>query len=208
MTKENGQPKPENTKKRKTRIWNRLIIIGLGIIAGMGLVIVDVSRAVSYLSDEPEACVNCHVMNTQYATWQHSSHYNVATCNDCHVPHDNFISKYLFKARDGMQHSYMFMFRLEPQVIRLDKDAEGVIQQNCESCHSHAMQTVTAMEGITTDEKLCWDCHREVPHGTVRSLSTTPEPMRPRLPKPGYGMKNLTIGTRQPRAEENKNEQE
>jgi hypothetical protein len=27
----------------------------------------------------------------------------------------------------------------------------------------------------------CWDCHRDVPHGTARSLSATPEVFRPRL---------------------------
>jgi len=42
--------------------------------------LVYASKAFSYLSADPKACINCHVMNTQYATWQHSSHAERATC--------------------------------------------------------------------------------------------------------------------------------
>ena len=58
-----------------------------GVIFGLGAYLVYVSKAYSYLSDDPKVCVNCHVMGPYYATWQHSSHKMVATCNDCHVPH-------------------------------------------------------------------------------------------------------------------------
>jgi hypothetical protein len=37
----------------------------------------------------------------QYVTWFHSRHREVATCNDCHVPHDNIVRHYAFKASDG-----------------------------------------------------------------------------------------------------------
>jgi len=187
-------------------LWKRLIIVALGVIAGMGLVLTDLSRAISYLSDEPETCVNCHVMNTQYATWQHSAHSRVATCNDCHVPHDNIIHSYLFKAQDGLRHASMFALRLEDQVIRLKEGAVGVIKDNCKRCHQRAMQNVVAMQLNPGEERVCWDCHKGVPHGTVRSLSTTPEPMRPQLPEAGKGTINLTIGDRKPRAKEKSHE--
>ena len=48
------------------------------------------SQMLSYLSSEPEVCINCHTMNTHYATWQHSSHRAEATCVDCHLPHGSF----------------------------------------------------------------------------------------------------------------------
>lgn len=199
-------PKKEKANRSRwstlPRFWRTLIIAGLGVVAGLGLVVANVSRAVSYLSDDPETCVNCHVMNTQYATWQHSSHFNNATCNDCHVPHDNLINHYFFKAKDGLRHASMFALRLEPQVIRLSHEAVDVIQDNCSRCHAHQLQTVTMMRSNDDEGLKCWECHREVPHGTVRSLSTTPEPMRPRLPKPGLGMSEMTIGSRKPRAEE------
>ncbi|MBU0764814.1 MAG: hypothetical protein KJ607_08270 [Bacteroidetes bacterium] len=47
-------------------------------------------RVVSvHLSDNPETCMNCHIMAPQFATWNHSSHREVTGSNDCHreVPH-------------------------------------------------------------------------------------------------------------------------
>ena len=41
-------------------------------------------------------------MTPQYATWSHSTHREHAHCNDCHVPHNNILNKYYFKAKDGM----------------------------------------------------------------------------------------------------------
>ena len=69
--------------------WRLAVIVTVGIIVGLGVYIIKISNAVSYLSDEPETCINCHVMIPQYATYQHSSHRENATCNDCHVPQDN-----------------------------------------------------------------------------------------------------------------------
>lgn len=89
-----------------------------GIIFGLGAYLVYVSKAYSYLSDDPKVCVNCHVMGPYYATWQHSSHKMVATCNDCHVPHNNILNKYFFKAKDGLRHSYIFTMRKEPQAMQ------------------------------------------------------------------------------------------
>ncbi len=54
-------------------------------------------RAHTYLGDDPAACVNCHIMSPYYATWFHSSHARDATCNDCHVPHENAVKKWTFK---------------------------------------------------------------------------------------------------------------
>ena len=79
--------------------------------------------------------MNCHVMTTQYLTWQHSSHARVATCNDCHVPHDNLVHKFAFKAQDGSWHATVFTMRWEPQVIRLSERAKPVVQANCRRCH-------------------------------------------------------------------------
>ena len=43
-------------------------------------------------------------MAPYYATWMHSSHSRDATCNDCHVPHENIVKKWAFKGMDGMKH--------------------------------------------------------------------------------------------------------
>ncbi len=136
----------------------------LGMAAGMGLFVVHASRATSYLSDDPETCVNCHVMNTQYLTWQHSSHAHVATCNDCHVPHDSPLAHYAFKAKDGLWHATVFTMRWEPQVIRLSAGAIPVVEENCRRCHAGVIENVS-LAGHDREDLRCWDCHREVPHG-------------------------------------------
>jgi len=113
---------------RPPKRWNLPVILVIGLFCGVGLMTVHISRASSYLSDEPATCVNCHIMAPQYATWQHSSHSRVATCNDCHVPHDNFFRKYAYKAKDGSRHAFMFTFRMEPQVIRMHQPGKNVVQ--------------------------------------------------------------------------------
>jgi cytochrome c nitrite reductase small subunit len=157
--------------------WQLVVVVLLGVIAGLGMFIMRESNAVSYLGDDPKTCVNCHVMTTQYTTWQNSSHSNVASCNDCHVPHDNFVKKYAFKAKDGLYHATIFTMRAEPEVITMHKPGQEVVQQNCIRCHSPQVTDAKASSWIeghyeNRTDRTCWDCHREVPHGRVRSLST------------------------------------
>jgi len=168
------------SEKRKPpggrRFWFSVL---LGAIAGLGIYIFQMSNATSYLSDEPETCINCHIMVPQYATWNHSSHRETANCNDCHVPHDNVFNKYYFKVKDGMRHSMIFTMRAEPQVIHIKEAGKEVVHQNCVRCHSHVLKdekVIAATKGTHYDrsERECWDCHREVPHGRVNSLNATP----------------------------------
>ncbi len=77
-------------------------------------------RAHTYLGDDPAACVNCHIMASYYATWMHSSHSRDATCNDCHVPHENIVKKWAFKGMDGMKHVGAFLTKSEPQAIQAE----------------------------------------------------------------------------------------
>ncbi len=159
--------------------WQKPVAVLVGAFFGLGFFVFYISNAASYLSDQPETCINCHVMNPQYATWFHSSHRERATCNDCHVPHDNAVEKYYFKAQDGMRHATMFTLRKEPQVIQIKEAGKAVVQENCLRCHS-AVVTDTDMLAKTESfhqfrtDRQCWDCHREVPHGRVNSLSSVP----------------------------------
>ena len=169
--------------------WKFPVAIILGVFVGIFFYLFNISNASSYISDEPETCINCHVMEPQYATWFHSSHREAANCNDCHVPHNSVFSKYFFKAKDGMRHSTIFALRKEPQVMKIKHEGLTVVQENCKRCHSFVNEEVTSMnvtgENYTHGEgKLCWECHREVPHGTVTSLSSTPNAFVPRLGSP------------------------
>jgi len=105
--------------------WRFPVILALGTLLGLFGFAFYISKAYSYLSDNPKTCVNCHIMAPQYATWTHNSHRQYANCNDCHVPHNNLINKYYFKAKDGMRHASMFTLRLEPQVIRIKEASHG-----------------------------------------------------------------------------------
>ncbi len=162
----------------------RMACFGLiGILIGLAAVTFNVSRATSYMRDDPETCINCHVMNTAYATWRHSSHRNVATCSDCHVPHTNIFAQYAFKAQDGLRHSVIFTMRTEPEVIRITPDAIPVVNGNCIRCHE---RTVMNINMPRAEHQTCWHCHETVPHGEVRSLSATPQARRPELPAAGW----------------------
>lgn len=168
--------------------WRFPVLILMGILFGLGLVILKISNAVSYLSDDPATCVNCHVMAPQFATWQHGSHARVAVCNDCHVPHDNIIRKYFFKAQDGLRHATMFTLRMEPQVIQIKEAGAAVVQENCQRCHKNLTERVSAGRTSYAESRhgeglLCWQCHRETPHGRVNSLASTPYARVPRLAK-------------------------
>jgi cytochrome c nitrite reductase small subunit len=166
-------------KLHPPKIWKFPVIILTGIFAGLFFLLIYLSKAHSYLSDNPETCVNCHIMAPQYATWNHSSHRQVTNCNSCHVPHDNFFNTYYFKAKDGLRHATVFTLRREPQVIFIKEEGAGVVHQNCVRCHENQLMDtqhtryIANYEAHRTDRK-CWECHREVPHGRVNSLSSTP----------------------------------
>ncbi len=167
--------------------WRVTVVILLGIFSGIFLLVVHISKATSYLSDKPETCINCHVMYPHYASWAKSSHGQVTTCVDCHIPQDNFFRKYYVKGTDGMAHTTYFTFRWEPQVIQIKSRGVGVVQENCIRCHLDLVDMVQLVEvtGKTAamgDGKLCWECHRETPHGTVKSLSAAPHALVERLP--------------------------
>lgn len=170
--------------------WQFAVALAAGILFGIAVYILYISNAVSYMSDDPKTCINCHVMNSQYASWFHSSHREKASCNDCHVPHNNVFNKYFFKAKDGMRHATMFTLRMEPQVITIKEEGAEVVQTNCIRCHNNLItdnkmiSKTKTFDHFRTDGRKCWECHREVPHGRVNSLSSTPNGLIPDVKKP------------------------
>lgn len=166
-----------------SKIMKYVSILSVAAAIGMFAYVVHASRVTSYLSEDPKVCINCHTMNTQYATWQHSSHRGKATCVDCHLPHDSIVDKILAKSRDGFKHSYAMTFRTYlSRNIRASENAQQRIQANCISCHRKTVAEITAMNALfRTDggdgqaERRCWTCHRDVPHGRIRGLTATPD---------------------------------
>jgi cytochrome c nitrite reductase small subunit len=119
----------------------------------------------SYLSNDPKACVNCHIMRDQYDGWQKASHHTVATCNDCHTPHD-FFGKYLTKAENGFWHSKGFTLQDFHEPIRIRARNSKVLRNNCIECHRSLVSEILGHgEDSTAD---CVRCHASVGHGPPR----------------------------------------
>ncbi|MCL2457439.1 MAG: cytochrome c nitrite reductase small subunit [Desulfobulbus sp.] len=153
------------------------VIVTLGVFVNL----VQESKMLSYLSSDPSACVNCHTMTTHYATWEHSSHRNRATCVDCHLPRDSFVNKMLAKTRDGYNHSLAMTFKTYGSNLRISSDAAKRIQNNCIACHQMTVSQMLTNSTLYEKEadntvqmgRRCWECHRALPHGTMRNLSAT-----------------------------------
>jgi cytochrome c nitrite reductase small subunit len=133
------------------------------------------ARATSYLSNDPKACVNCHIMNEQYDGWSSSSHHARATCNDCHVPHESFVAKYYVKAEHGYRHSKRFTFQNFHEPIRINQASRDVVIDNCIRCHEAMTREIrlAAPRAASHDVGIsggvdCIHCHASVAHGPIR----------------------------------------
>ncbi|HYP29673.1 MAG TPA: NapC/NirT family cytochrome c [Blastocatellia bacterium] len=60
--------------------------VAVGLAAGVGGYTFIYAKGYSYLTNDPAACANCHIMQDHYDGWIKSSHRSVAACNDCHTP--------------------------------------------------------------------------------------------------------------------------
>ena len=100
-----------------SRLLFAIAVLVLGAALGLGSYTFAYAQGWAYMTDDPRACANCHVMNEQYDGWIKSSHRSVAVCNDCHVPH-SLVAKYATKASNGFWHSYYFTTGTFPEPIR------------------------------------------------------------------------------------------
>jgi cytochrome c nitrite reductase small subunit len=128
---------------------------------GLGAFTFTYARGYSYLSNDPQACANCHVMRDVYDAWNHSSHKAVAVCNDCHTPHD-FIGKYATKAYDGWKHSLAFTTGAVPEPIRITTLNRQIAQENCLRCHGDLVEPISHTEDTHPTD--CLTCHAGVGH--------------------------------------------
>ncbi len=144
----------------------RGIVLGVafGAAAGIGGFTFIYAKGYSYLTNDPGACANCHVMQEQFGGWVKSSHRSVATCNDCHTPHDT-LGKYYTKARNGFWHSFYFTTGGFPEPIRITEYKHKVTERACRSCHEPVVQAIEG-EHARAGELSCTRCHSNVGHYT------------------------------------------
>jgi cytochrome c nitrite reductase small subunit len=146
----------------------RLLISSLlGILMGAGGYTFYYARGASYLSNDPKACVNCHVMREQYDGWQKASHHAFAVCNDCHLPH-SFFGKWIAKAGNGYHHSTSFTLFNFSEPIRIKPANAGLLNANCLYCHRDFVREITAHRVMHDEELYCVRCHDQVGHGPSR----------------------------------------
>jgi cytochrome c nitrite reductase small subunit len=134
----------------------------VGIVLGLGFFTAVYAKGASYLTDDPNACANCHVMQEQLDSWVKSSHGKVAVCNDCHTP-SGLVPKYLVKAQNGWSHSFAFTSQNFPDEIVITERSRRVTESACLKCHE---DVVDGIQGVRAhDEKVsCITCHRTVGH--------------------------------------------
>lgn len=139
----------------------------VGLFGGLGSYTFYYAEGLSYFSDDPAACVNCHIMREQYDGWLKSPHHAVATCNDCHTPHD-FLNKYLTKAENGYWHSKGFTLQDFHEPIMIRQKNVVVLQANCVGCHRQLVSEMNTHAGNRREMLDCMACHRDVGHGPVK----------------------------------------
>ncbi len=115
--------------------------VALGLLVGIGAFTFTYARGASYLTNDPAACANCHVMQEHFDAWNKSSHRAVATCNDCHTPH-NLVSKYITKANNGFWHSFYFTTGNYPDPLRITPRNHRVTEATCRYCHEAIVDVI------------------------------------------------------------------
>lgn len=163
MTPTNPKSRPH---QRPASLYGLLPVgaaILLGVFAGVGVFTFGYAKGLSYLSNDPQACANCHIMQDHYDSWQNASHHHVAVCNDCHLPH-NFVGKYITKADNGFFHSLAFTLDNFHEPIQIKPRNRRVTQASCIYCHQDIVaQMLPANPG--GDMLMCIHCHADVGHG-------------------------------------------
>ncbi len=137
--------------------------LAIGIALGLGLYTFGSAKGASYLSNNPKACMNCHIMTEQYESWTKSSHHHAATCNACHIPHE-LPWKYVEKMRNGWNHSKAFTLQNFPEPIRITSRNLAILQANCIHCHAGMVEALAGHQGVSMKTVRCTECHRSVGH--------------------------------------------
>ena len=160
-----------NGKSRGPRVTRSFVLLAAlaGILLGVGGYTFLYAEGLSYMSDDPEVCVNCHIMQPQYDSWQKSSHHAVAVCVDCHLPHD-FVGKYIAKAENGWHHSKGFTLQNFHEPIMIKDPNARILQDNCLACHDDLVHELAARVDGSAEEVRCVHCHVTAGHGETAGL--------------------------------------
>lgn len=135
--------------------------IAIGLAAGLGFYTFVYAKGASYLTNDPVACANCHVMREHFEGWMKAPHRHVAVCNDCHTPH-NLVGKYAVKANNGFWHSFAFTSGEYPDPLRIKPHNRRVTETACRRCHQEIVAAIDWHSG--GGQLSCVHCHAQVGH--------------------------------------------
>jgi len=165
---ERGHDAKERKNRANRRLSRRTLLWALagltGLMLGVSAYTFRYAEGLSYLSTDPKACVNCHIMRSEYDAWQKSSHHTAAVCVDCHLPAE-LVPKYLAKAENGFRHSKEFTAQTFAEPIEVKPEGRRILQQNCIRCHGALVVTMNAGDPEGPDHVECIHCHAGVGHG-------------------------------------------
>jgi len=139
-----------------------LAAIAVGVFFATSVFTFTRAEGASYLSDDPAACANCHIMNTQFDAWQRGPHQHVAVCNDCHTA-SGFVGKYASKAVNGFNHSFAFTVGNFHEPIQIKAFNRQIVENSCRSCHGELMLGSHGFVA-TMDDVSCTRCHADIGH--------------------------------------------
>lgn len=148
--------------RRKAALWGVLLGLVAGIAAGVGGYTFLYAKGISYMTNNPAACDNCHIMNEQFDGWAKSSHHAVAVCNDCHTPHA-LIPKYITKGLNGYHHSLAFTTGRFHEPIQITPRNERITEEACRRCHGDIVAQIDTVHQ-KTGKLSCIKCHASVGH--------------------------------------------
>jgi cytochrome c nitrite reductase small subunit len=165
------EPVPSNpapTRRPRLRLLAQLgffpaaFAIVFGILGGVGAFTFGYGKGWAYMTSDPAACANCHVMQEHFDTWQASSHKHVAVCNDCHLPH-NLPGKMFTKADNGFFHSLAFTTGEFHDPIQIKARNRRVTQGACLHCHADIVHQMLP-DDPGGEAPSCIHCHSDVGH--------------------------------------------
>jgi cytochrome c nitrite reductase small subunit len=163
--------------ENQLRLYSLLLAVALGSLAGIGAYTFSYAKGLSYLSPDPKACVNCHIMQREYDGWQKASHHTVAVCIDCHLP-ASFIPKYLAKAENGYRHGKLFTTGGFVEPIEVKPRGLEILEHNCVRCHGDVTADMRNHGSPGSEhgpgEVSCLHCHASVGHGERAGLGGPP----------------------------------
>jgi len=136
--------------------------VSAGLAAGIGAYTFIYAHGASYLTEDPAACANCHIMQDHYDAWLKSSHHTVAVCNDCHTPAD-FFGKYLTKGLNGYHHSMAFTLQNFHEPIQITARNREITESACRKCHQDIVDAIDHGGG-RREHLACIRCHAQVGH--------------------------------------------